>query len=221
MGAVYRHPSPKIKLFEDAFVNVIKSINLNYIALSDFNINYDKGVSSQNTFNYFNHMCSIGCLRLINKPTRISKSFNTIIDHIHIKTCLLNYASPVILYKDVSNILPACIQLKLKKTKKLSKHPYIHKLNNKKINYFLAILYNKLHSREVENNYDLTKLLDIMSEVTNQYFSWKNISHKQFYILNNNPWIIPDILNAIKSKDKLYAKYLKERSSTFYSNYKK
>ena len=43
VGAIYRHPSSKIKFFEDAFVNVIKSINLNYIALGDFNINYDKG----------------------------------------------------------------------------------------------------------------------------------------------------------------------------------
>jgi len=39
----------------------------------------------------------------------------------------------------------------------------------------------------------------------------------------NNPWITPDILTAIKQKDKiiLYAKYLKKRSSSSYANYKK
>ena len=120
-GEVWRHLSPNIKFFEDAIVNVIKSIDLNSIALGDFNINYDKGVSSQNTFSYFNHICSIGCLQLIDKPTRISKIFSTIIGHIYIKTCLLNYASSFILYKDVLDHLPVCIQLKLKQTKKLSK----------------------------------------------------------------------------------------------------
>ena len=77
MNYLYRHPYPKIKFFEDAFVNVFQSINLNYIALGDFKINY-KGVSSQNNSNYFNHTCRIKCLQLIIKPMRISKTPNTI-----------------------------------------------------------------------------------------------------------------------------------------------
>ena len=62
--------------------------------------------------------------------------------------------------------------------------PYSHKLNQEKIDYFLADLYNKLRSRKMENNYDLTKLLDTMSEVTNQYFPRKKISRKQYKIAN-------------------------------------
>ena len=108
----------------------------------------------------------------------------------------------------------------MKQAKKLSKRPYILKLNQAKIDYYLADLCNKHHSREMKNNYDLTKLLDTMSEMSSQYFPNKKISRKQYKIANN-PWITSDILNAIKSKDKIYAKYLKERSLTFYSNYKK
>ena len=132
VGAICRHPFSKIKLFEDAFVNVIKPINPNYIALGDYNINNNKGASSQNTSNYFNHMSSFGFLQLIIKPTRISKTSSTIINHIYIKTCLLNYASPVILYKDASDHLPVSTQLKLKQTKKLSKRLHIFKLNQEK-----------------------------------------------------------------------------------------
>ena len=43
VNTVYKHPSLKIKSFEDTFVNVIKSINLNYIALGDYNITTTKG----------------------------------------------------------------------------------------------------------------------------------------------------------------------------------
>ena len=71
----------------------------------------------------------------------------------------------------------------------------------------------------MENNSDLTESLNTISEVTNQYFPRK-ISIKQYEIANN-PCFIPNILKAIKSKDKLYAKYLNERSSTSYSNYEK
>ena len=50
VGSVYRHPNYNIKPFEDAFVNVIKkfSVNQNYIAMGDFNINYDNSTMSQN-----------------------------------------------------------------------------------------------------------------------------------------------------------------------------
>ena len=61
----------------------------------------------------------------------------------------------------------------------------------------------------METNYDFTKLLDTMSEMTNQYFPEKKISCKQCKIASNL-WITLDILNAIKSKDKLNAKYLKK-----------
>ena len=71
----------------------------------------------------------------------------------------------------------------------------------------------------MENNYHLTKLLNTMSEVTNQYFPKKKTSRKQYKIANN-PWVTSNIFNAIKSKYELYAKYLKERSLASYSNYK-
>ena len=64
------------------------------------------------------------------------------------------------LYKDVLDHLPVCIQLKLKQTKKISKLSYIRKLTQERIDYFLADLDNMLYSQEMENNNVLTKLLD-------------------------------------------------------------
>ena len=60
VGSVYRHLNYNIKPFEDAFVNVIKkfSLNQNYIALEDFNINYDNSTKSQNIIDYANHISS-------------------------------------------------------------------------------------------------------------------------------------------------------------------
>ena len=101
MGSVYRNPHNDNKSFKDAFVNVIKSFkaNQNYVVLGDYNINYDKAMLSQATADYINHIASLGCIQLIDKPTRISQTSNTAIDHIYVNSSLLNYVLPFISMK--------------------------------------------------------------------------------------------------------------------------
>ena len=75
-GLVYRHPNntnKKIKLFEDAFVHILKTFRCNqrYLVLGDYNIHYDKIGESPAIDNYANHINGIGCTQIINKPTRI------------------------------------------------------------------------------------------------------------------------------------------------------
>ena len=108
VGSVYRHPHNDNKSFEDAFVNVIKSFkaNQNYVVLGDYNINYDKAMLSQATADYINHIASLGCIQLIDKPTRISQTANTEIDHIYVNSSLLNYVLPFIFYEDITDHLP-------------------------------------------------------------------------------------------------------------------
>ena len=74
VGSVYRHPHNDNKSFEDAFVKAIKPFkaNQNYVVLGEFNIRYDKAMLSQATADYINHIASLGCIQLIDKPTRIS-----------------------------------------------------------------------------------------------------------------------------------------------------
>ena len=51
---------------------------------------------SQNIIDYANHISSIGCAQLINKPTRIGKTSSTIIDHIYANGTFDNQVSPFI-----------------------------------------------------------------------------------------------------------------------------
>ena len=59
-----------------------------------------------------------------------------------------------------------------------------------------------------------------MSDLTNHYFSLKKISRRQCKIFKN-PWITRCILTSIKNKNKLHAKYLKNKSPELLSKYKK
>ena len=67
---------------------------------------------------------------------------------------------------------------------------------------------------------DLEKLLNLNSGLTNQHFPKKILSRRQ-YKMAKNPWISPDILALIKCKNKLYAKYLKNRDPSIFNEYKK
>ena len=48
-----------------------------------------------------------------------------------------------------------------------------------------------------------------------QHFPKKMQSRRQ-YKVSKHPWITPDILTAIKHKNKLYSKYLKSKSPELY-----
>ena len=120
VGSVYRHPNNNIKYFEDAFVNIIKSFNRRekFIVLGDFNINYGSIASSPNIADYVNHINSLGCLQLVDKPTRITQTSTTIIDHFDIDSISLSDVTPTIFCKDISDHLPVCAEIKCRPSKK-------------------------------------------------------------------------------------------------------
>ena len=113
VGSVYRHPHNDNESFEDAFVNEIKSFkaNQNYVVLGDYNINYDKVMLSRATADYINHIASLGCIQLIDMPTRFSQTSNTVIDHIYVNSSILNHVIPFIIYEDISDHLPICVEI--------------------------------------------------------------------------------------------------------------
>ena len=175
---------------------------------------------SQNIIDYANHISSIGCAQLINKPTRIGKTSSTIIDHIYANGTFDNQVSPFILCADISDHLPVCAEVKHKPTKKIIKRPFLRQFSEERMEMFLIDLCRKINTLEMLNNCDVNTLLTILSDLTNQFFPKKRLSRKQYKVAKN-PWITPKILTAIKNKDKLYANYLKERTPVSFTNYKK
>ena len=222
VGSVYRHPTTDMKRFEDAFVHVIKRFkaNQNYIILGDFNINYDKKASSQNVNDYANNISSIGCLQLIDKPTRTTPTSSTIIDYIYVNTALTGQVLPIILYDDISDHFPLCAELRYTALKKSTMRPIFLPINQKVIELFLSKLNKELNIAEKRNNNNLDNLISIMSDSTNLCCPKKTMSRKQ-YKVSKSPWITTGILTSIKQKNKLYAKYIKTKNSIIFEEYKK
>ena len=130
VGSVYRHPNNTandIKTFEDAFISIIKSFKTyqKYLVMGDFNIHYDKIDTSKTIEDYANHINSVGCVQLINKPTRICATCSSTIDHAYINSTCASNVSTLILQEDISDHLPLCVKYRCIPSIKTSQRPYI------------------------------------------------------------------------------------------------
>ena len=159
------------------------------------NIHYKRIAISQNIADYANHIHSTGGIQLIDKPTHISKTCESIIDRILTNLVLINQVTLTIIYKDIS------AEFRTKMPKTLNCPPKVGRLTLAKIDIFLEDLSNSLNCRFVANDTVIT----LLSNLTNPQFPKKMLSRKQ-YKTAQNPWITMEVLATITRKNKLCLK---------------
>ena len=222
VGSIYtQRITSNVFKMHTMYIHVLKSFkpSQKFSTLGDFNINYDKTDNLHNILSYANHLHSVGCVQLINKPTRITTTSSSTIDHIYTSSALINQVTPTIICDDISDHLPVCAEFKCKLSHSLTSRPVIRRLTRENIDLFLEDLDNSLYSSDMRG-IDVNELLTIMNNLTNRHFPKKMLSRKQFKILKN-PWISPEILASIKQKNKIYVKYLKTKCPKQLQIYKK
>ena len=102
-----------LKCFEESYVNILKSFKSSqkYVILGDSNIHYDKINKLSGITDYVNHVQSVGCIQLIDKPTRMSASCSSIIDHIYTNSAHTSQVTPTITYDDISDHMSICAEI--------------------------------------------------------------------------------------------------------------
>ena len=101
VGPVYQHPSSILSELEEAYLNSLKTKQKKYIVLGDFCINYKKlCVAPASIANYANSINLLGCIQIVEKPTRLTNSARSIIDHIYANQNLLINIYPSIIAYD-------------------------------------------------------------------------------------------------------------------------
>ena len=78
--------------------------------MGDFNIHYDKIDASKTIEDYAKHINSVGCVQLINKPTRICAICSFTIDRVYINATCASNVSAVIPQEGISDHLPLCVR---------------------------------------------------------------------------------------------------------------
>ena len=217
---VYRSPSTDNTNFTSILDEKLKKLNDRqcYI-LGDFNYNLININSHQPTEEYFDLLTRYCFKPLITKPTRITDSSNTLIDHIWTNQITTDSKiSSHILITDITDHLP-CFSAIRNNQMATKGYRYIQKrvITDENRESFRKHLTKATHAL----SFHLNNTMNNLNERYNDYFDhFKLIYDKHFPIKTkkihnktySKPWITAETQKLIKKKNKVYSIKLKNNS---------
>ena len=229
VNVTYRQSAGDIKVFEDSFKKLLspkKHTNKPIYLTGDFNLNLLDYNTNAKVKSYLNIMFARSFVPLINKPTRISKNNSTIIDHILTNAFInVNYVTGIV-KTDISDHFPVFVitETDVSKTQK-SNFTFKRNINDLNLREFNEKLLSVDWTSVFQNTDPNTAYDDLKKKILLHYetcFPKKKVQIKLKNILS--PWITRGIIKSSKRKQKLYEKFLKQRtprSELLYKDYKR
>lgn len=221
IGVVYRHPGNDIKVFQQELDKTLQKINkekkLFYI-LGDFNIDLKHCQDHENTKSYVDMLFSNLCCPVISKPTRVTSSSQTIIDHIYTNAIDRNFNSGILI-DNLSDHFPIFVSTCTKITKTEIQRKYVRDYTK-----FNETAYNdairNLKITESGNPSEYHKeFMGKLNKITDEHAPLIKQSKRQAK-LSLKPWITPAILKSIKRKQKMYVTHFLNGSNIQKQNFK-
>ena len=212
INVLYRPPNGKIEPFE---------------TFLDFNLNLLDHESNKKVHDFLNIIYRNGMIPTINKPTRVTRTTATAIDHILTNSFADRNFKTAIFKSDVSDHFPICFIIRSTKPKIENKTSFIFKriFNFETINSFKQDLY-KTNWKDIEAFTDPNEAYKAFLErfllLYDKNFPIRKIKIKAKDL--ESPWITNGIKKSSKKKQRLYQKFLKtrtEKNESEYKNYKK
>ena len=229
VGVIYRHPHYNYESFFSEFSLFVEKVSSKYnvVILGDINIDVSSPSSNAYSKNYKDILLSLGLRNLISKPTRITNSTETILDHILTN---LSYEScqSGILINDITDHLPvyALCNLSVCKLKYRDNQKYRIIFKESKKEEFLATfrrmtqtLQQDIEIPNCDPDYYFVQLVNTITDCIDKVFPVCKISNKQQKRFRK-PWMTQGILNSSDEKHRLYHIYLKSKKDPVkYQNY--
>ena len=217
IGVIYRHPLYQISNFQDSFeisLNKLSNNNMNVYICGDINVDLLKCNNQPMIQKYSDMLFSMGCIPLINMPTRITNHSATLIDHIYTNNVKYDIQSYILLH-DISDHLPVCALINNMKTRTVSHKNFFRDTRNFVTEKFIEDLASNLFdineitpTNRLDVNEMSNKFVDIFANTLEKHAPLKKTSRKQKK-LQQKPWITKAILISVKKKNKLYEQFLK------------
>lgn len=224
ISGIYKHPGIKTK----ELLNYLKwqldniSSNYTYILAGDINIDYKSYSSNVEVLNYFNKLRSNSVYQLIDVPTRITKTSNTIIDHIYMKVPILTEIKTGILTHIISDHLSTFIKINTHINEMKSKNrPLIRIVGKRNVENFKTnvchITQNFIFDSTKSSDEHWDFFVDKISSAYENAFPIKQISINKF---KSKSWMTPGLKKSSQRKEKLYKKWLNNKTLYNENTYK-
>ena len=226
VASIYRHPHNNHDDFFQILNEKLCKLGKNdrIVMLGDTNLNFLK--NSKLIQDYKNLLLSLNVRNLINKHcTRPTASGGTLIDHLLTNVSCSKMQTGVLQY-DISDHLPIFGIVDTAVTRTHEKEvTHVRKFNTDKSGEFVKELEKNCANDKINPhaNFDpnaaLTKLISNLQTTYNNVFPLVKLSkrsRKKF----KKPWITSSILSMIKTKHRLFKKYLKNKTPLNFEQYK-
>ena len=211
--------------FQKLIEIVQKCSRYSLLIAGDININTDQYNQTNSSKHYQDILLSLGLVNLVSKPTRITESSETIIDHILTNLPLQKINCGVVVH-DIADHLPTfaiCNSTFEKVPSQLS--PYYRPVCDNKKGKFVEMfqasfdMVTNTITAESDPDEDLVKLVSYISKVYEKIFPFRKRSKKQTK-LYRKPWMTKGILTSIKIRNDLKFSWLKTRDEATHIKYK-
>ena len=129
IGVIYRHPTCSLKKFQEQFLLTLNKLahgKLDFVISGDYNVDLLKHEIKQTVNDYINAVHTEGCFNIINKPTRITDTSATLLDHVYTNVSQ-NISSRGILTFEILDHLPTFCSLTSKPILKQEKNLIMNK----------------------------------------------------------------------------------------------
>ena len=188
----------------------------------DFNINLLNYDYHKGTRDFLDSLFTLGLYPLIDKPSRITEYSATLIDNIFTNELNIESKSGLIL-NDLSDHLPVFCVCDYKIQRKCQKKSIfvrnidqesLSKFKNQLVNENWDDMYNSINVNDAYDNF-----IKVFTHSYNECCPVKNIIVDVKSV--KKPWMSNGLRNACKKKNRLYVKFLKQRSTDAEERYKK
>ena len=219
VGVVYRHSNlTNVDEFMQNFSNCLTDLSHSkhtYYVLGDFNIDTHPVNRTNYANNFINLLLSHGALPIITKPTRVTESSSTIIDHI-ITNDIAHILQPTVIKTEITDHYPILCAAQNFQHKGKTKLPNIYyrdksKFNAEKFCEDLDFNLNNFFSNQPalnKENYNLliNHFTRIILSTINTHAPLKPLPRKQKKI-QSKPWITKGILISIRKKNSMFVSH--------------
>ena len=190
-GVIYRHPTCSLKKFQEQFLLTLNKLahdKLDFVICGEYNVDLLKHEIKQTVNDYINAVHTEGCFNIINKPTRITDTSATLLDHVYTNVSQ-HISSRKILTFEISDHLPTFCSLTSKPIFKKEKNLIrdMIKFDKTKFlddDYSLTQELNDTYNHAFNPNNAVNQLLDKFSNLMNQHAPLRPQTRKKNQIKN-------------------------------------
>ena len=228
ISGIYRPPNGNSSVFKSEVKDLIqkvqksKQIDKPFYTTGDLNINSLDYSENATVRNFFNLAFQSGLIPVINRPTRVTRTSATAIDHILTNTVLNGEIQSGIIKTDISDHMPVFSLMETKGDNRYDKTTIIKcKIKITTINNFKSLLRNFNWGDVIKNispNESYNIFIERFSQIYEEAFPEMKTEVKNKTLLS--PWVTKGLIKSSKRKQGLYEKFLKKRTFQNEQTYK-